>query len=273
MAKFKRRSAAGLWGCIGAQLTRPGAEFLQKREQEMISLKRLVWLLVMAGSLVAPPAWARGNLSPTLTVLVAPARYTMMQVGMDMIQRHYVVLVSYQGDAQTANPALHVWDGNEWRALTLDEFRTSSYLKYPPARMVLVGDEATLPSVLAEAAAEASRLVLAVPSQDTAEVVNAMGKVFSFKSSEWGWFARRYGLELSDENQELRSVSWYDKPHGRSGGEAVVAVPAPSSVAVIPREEDIPAATVVVDAPAEDAESAMRGWDESAETTDALPVK
>lgn len=235
----------------------------------MMTLKRLMLVFLVAGCVAAPSALARGNLSRSLTVVAVPSRYTTVQVGMDVIQRHYVVLVAYQGEADTADPALHVWDGKAWRAITLDDLRTSSYLKAAPGRIVLVGDDATLPVVLAEAASQASRLVMGVPSQDTATIVNALGKVLSFRRSEWDWFAERYGLELSDDNAELRTVSWYDKPHNRSGGEAVAEPPATGSPATMPREEDIPAATVVISPAA----ATAAAWDESAEANDAGPVK
>lgn len=236
-----------------------------------MTLKRLLWVLVLAGCLAAPSVWARGNLSQPLTVLVIPARHTMVQLGTDMIQRNYAVLVAYRGEAATANPALYVWDGKEWREISLEDFRASSYLKRPASRIVLVGNDEILPSVLLDAASDASRLVLSIPTIETAQVVNDLGKVFDFKSSDWSWFASRYGLTLTDENQELRTVSWYDKPYNRSGGEAVVreptvAPPKEVSATGIPREEDIPAAQVIGETDSAPVPSES-GWSESAETT------
>jgi hypothetical protein len=239
-----------------------------------MTLKRLMLVCLIAGCMAAPSAMARGNLSKTLTVLVIPSRYTTVQVGMDMIQRHYVVLVAYQGEAATSNPALHVWDGKAWRPLSLDQFRQSTYLKSAPGRIIMVGDDATLPTVLAEAAGEASRIVMGVASQDTTAVINSLGKVLSFRRSEWDWFAKRYGLELSDENAELRKMSWYDKPYNRSGGEAVVdsAQQPKAMTGEMPKEDDIQPA-VVVSGDASTSEPSPADWQESAVATDADPEK
>jgi hypothetical protein len=236
----------------------------------MTTLKRLVVAFLLVGCLTAPAARARGNLGRTLTVVVVPARFNSVQLGMDLIQRHYAVLVAYQGAAATQSPVLHVWDGLEWRQIGLDDFRSSAYLRRVPGRIVLVGDESTLPAVLAEKAGEASPLVMSVPSQDVAAMVNALGKVFSFRQSEWAWFAKRYGMELSDDNAQLRAVSWYDKPHRLANGEVDAGARSATGAAAVsdmPREADIPAADVYQDP------APMSSWREGAEATDALPVK
>ena len=236
----------------------------------MMKLKRLMLVLMLAACAAAPSSWARGNLSRTLTVLVVPSRFSTVQLGMDVIQRHYVVLVAYQGEAQTRNPALHVYDGQAWRTISLDEVRNSSYLARTPGRIVLVGDDVTLPRVLAEAAVEAAPVLLPISSLDTASIVNDMGSMLGFRRSEWAWFAHRYGLELTDDNAQLRARSYYDTPHDLKGG---AAPPPKAAEAVVPqampREDDIPAAVVVDD----DEARTRAAFDESAEASEAIPVK
>lgn len=147
-----------------------------------------------------------------VTMLVIPARYSVMQVAFDMAQRYAVVLVSYQGDASSEAPLLHAWNGKEWIKISVDEYANASFLQVTLGEAFLIGDEKLLPSVLAASISGWCPKVTIIPSIDTATLVNSFAREFSLKADEWEWFAKRYNLTLSDENAPRRNTSWYDRP-------------------------------------------------------------
>jgi len=147
-----------------------------------------------------------------VTLLVVPARYSVMQVAFDLAQKYAVVLVSYQGDASSETPLLHAWNGKEWIKIGADDYANASFLQVPPGEALLIGDEKLLPPVLASSIKGWCPKVTTIPSIDTAVLVNSFAKEFSFKPAEWEWFARRYNLTLIDENVPRRKASWYDRP-------------------------------------------------------------
>jgi hypothetical protein len=147
-----------------------------------------------------------------VTMLVVPARYSVMQVAFDLAQKYAVVLVSYQGDASSEAPLLHAWNGKEWIKISADEYANASFLQVTPGEALLIGDEKLLPPVLASSIAGWCPKVTTIPSIDTATLVNTFAKEFSFKPGEWEWFSKRYNLALNDENAPRRNTSWYDQP-------------------------------------------------------------
>ena len=119
-----------------------------------------------------------------VTMLVAPARYSVMQVAFDLAQRYTVVLVSYQGDASSEAPLLHAWNGKEWVKITMEEYSSASFLQVTPGEALLIGDDTMLPPVLASSIAGWCPKVTTIPSIDTATLVNSFAKEFSFRKGD-----------------------------------------------------------------------------------------
>lgn len=145
------------------------------------------------------------------TLIVAPARFSVLQALFDVIQRRPAVLVSYQGDATDKQPALHAWNGEEWIPISLRDFAEVRFLTRAPTRVLLVGDEQTLPPAVADAAAWCPRII-AAPSMDTAGLLSDVGRAMNFTREDWEWFAARYRLQVKDLNAPARATSWYDRP-------------------------------------------------------------
>jgi len=173
------------------------------------------WFFLSAATVIAlafPPAATTAHAtSQGYTLIVAPARYSVMQVAFDLVNRYSAVLVSYQGEANTAEPLLHAWNGQEWVRVTLSDYREVNFLQQTPNRTVLIGDDQTLPAALADASSWSPQIIR-ITEIDTAALVNEFGKLLSFKDADWNWFASRYNLDLKDENAPLRARSWYDQP-------------------------------------------------------------
>ena len=247
--------------------------------------------VVLAGA--AQPAAAVG---PGLTMVVMPARYSVLQVGFDLFNRFPVVLVSYQGDATTESPLIHAWNGEEWVKVSQEDYASAAFLQETPGRVILVGDEKLLPPAMGGAAAWCPR-VETVADIDTAALVNALAKPLSFSQADWKWFAKRYNLDLEDHNAARRTTSWYDRPAYedewtpklRRGRAAPIAPAVESSEAMPVVEPQAPAGEPTVEPPPEPApapvqveepvvevapiEAApLQPWEEKAVETEA-PVK
>lgn len=157
------------------------------------------------------PAAAVATAPGGLTVLVAPARYSVLQVAFDVVNRFGAVLVSYQGEPSSESPKLDYWNGAQWVPMSLNDYANATYLREPPRRIVVVGGNDILPPVLIGSVSAVCGDVRQVPEIDTPGLVNALGAVFAFKSADWEWFARRFNLQLEDRNAERRQRSWYDR--------------------------------------------------------------
>ena len=169
-------------------------------------MRAALWaILILAATAATVPA---GD----VTMLVVPARYSVLQVAFDAANRFPTVLVSYQGDASSEAPLLHAWNGSEWVGIGIDQYAAANFLQVIPNRVVLVGDEKLLPGVLASSVSTWCPNVLNVPSIDTAALVNSLSKIYPFNASDWRWFTGRYNLSLTDLNAERRRTSWYDRP-------------------------------------------------------------
>ena len=145
------------------------------------------------------------------TLLVAPARHSVLQVAFDVARTRPTVLVSYQGDASEPEPALHAWNGEEWIGISRRDLAEVRFMQVIPIRVVLLGDETVLPPAVAEATAWCARIVT-IPELDTPSLINAFGTLFAFSRDEWQWFASRYKLDVADRNEPLRSGTWYERP-------------------------------------------------------------
>ncbi len=190
------------------------------------------------------------------TLIVAPARYSVIQVAQDVLQRAPAVLVSYQGDAASSEPLLHAWNGREWVQMSMKDYREVSFLQRTPDQVVLIGGPDVLPQSLVDASSWASR-VERVSDLTTGALVNEFGRVLNWRDSEWQWFAKRYNLTLTDEAAPRRHTSWYDQPGPlpdrpdlRPSSAKAPAVTSPVPVVDVPAAE--PSPVFVNDVPGDD---------------------
>ncbi len=163
---------------------------------------------VAAGLAVVHPAQATEG---DYTLIVAPARYSVIQMSFDVIKKRPAVLVSYRGEASTSEPLLYAWNGTEWIHITLQDYRDVRFLQDTPRQVVMLGDENTLPASLKNATGWAKH-VQVLKDVDNASLVNEFGRLFQWTPEEWQWFSGRYNLKLQDEAEPFRHSSWYDQP-------------------------------------------------------------
>lgn len=156
-------------------------------------------------------AGSRAGVAPRegATLMVVPARLRVIQVAFDMIQLRSVSVVAYSGNVKSTRPLLHKWNGSEWCYVSLDEFSEGSFVESAPSRVILIGGDEALPSVLVQGVAWCSDTER-IESLNVADLINALDRSFKFKDREWKRLASRYGLTLIDINEERRASNPYD---------------------------------------------------------------
>ena len=111
-------------------------------------------VIVSAGFFMSldPDAAAFREKRDGVDLLVVPVKYSPLQVAFDTIAKRDLVLVGYKRDSNNAEVVLHVWNGLEWIEISEEQFESSAYLRAAPERIVLIGDDSSLPPMLVEAA-------------------------------------------------------------------------------------------------------------------------
>lgn len=150
------------------------------------------------------------------TIIVTPARARVVQLVQDMFRLRQLHVVSYRGEADTAEPVLHKWDGRTWKRIAVEEC-----LATLPERVVLIGDRKTLPAVLIDAAARREN-VRNIQTLDVTTLIGEFSKMFALSPSEITPLASRNGVTVVDRNEDLIRYGryypgpGYDKLHGKS---------------------------------------------------------
>jgi len=160
------------------------------------------------------------------TVLVVPTRYSVVQFAFDMVTLRNVYLVAYDTRAERGKLVLHFWDAKkqDWVRTSLDEYRAGALFDQLPGHVALVGSDKDLPAELVSASGWAGG-VQRIPSLIIVDMVNALDQTLKFTPSEWHWLAKRYGLQLTDLNEDRRHYGRY----GKSGSPAPAPQPAPQA--------------------------------------------
>jgi len=142
--------------------------------------KKIICLLVgvLLSGTVSVRAMAPKN--ERLTMLVIPARYSVVQVAMDVAARY-------------------------------EDYAEARFIGRIPAQVIMIGGDDMLPASLIDATGWCPT-IMGIPSIDTATLINSLGEALSFRDRDWAWFAGRYDLNLLDLNRDKRADSWYDHP-------------------------------------------------------------
>lgn len=170
------------------------------------------------------------------TVIVAPARPRVIQLVQDMFRLRSIGVVSYQGAVTATDPVLHKWDGKAWKRITVEDYQATL-----PERVVLIGDQKSLPAVLAEGASR-SEDTRGIQTFDVTTIIRELSKLFDLSTAEMSDLAKRNGVAVVDKNENLRRYGkyypgpGYDELHGGKSTEAE-----PVEKTDVPPEPDLPA--------------------------------
>ena len=208
-----------------------------------MSAKRWVLLGLLLVACVLPFAGAAETAG--LTLIVIPARYTVVQFAFDVAKLRQVYLVAYDTEGKSQALVLYVWDSGagEWLRTSLEEYRSGAIFLTQPERVIVIGADQDVPAGMMDASLWSDE-VGRIPSIKIVDMVNGMHQAFSFKASEWRWLAKRYKLELEDRNEERRRYGRYGPP-GRKQRQPDLSHPEPD-VVVMPMSLDAPAMVPVM---------------------------
>ncbi|MFC1451770.1 hypothetical protein ACFLSJ_00315 [Verrucomicrobiota bacterium] len=225
--------------------------------------RRYVVCISLVSLLMTGAQWGSAAAEQDWTVLVIPARHTIVQIGFDMTRIRPVHLVACRDGAAGA-PIIHVWDGDagDWVQIGLDEYASGGVFTTRPRRIVLIGSERDLPQAVRRASSWAAELER-IPSLQIVDLVNGLDGLLHFAPWEWKWLAKRHELKLKDLNEDRRRYGRYGPP-GRNrtqvprsddrSGRQVAPMP-------VPDVRPVPPAPLSPRAPVAERESAVTGVD------------
>lgn len=142
------------------------------------------------------------------TMIVTPARYSVLQVVFDVINKRSAVLVSYEQDNERS--LLHVWNGSSWTEIGQHDLDELSFVQQTPTRVILIGDDELLPQTIKDSLSWLPEVVV-IRQIDNANLLNEFGRIMEWSNGEWLWFAARYQLDVEDEASGIRDSSWFDQ--------------------------------------------------------------
>lgn len=212
--------------------------------------------------------------SDETSLVVIPARYTVVQFSFDVARLRSLYLVAYDRGVKAESARLHAWDNrkSDWVQIEESALSNGSLFQVRPAHVIVVGDEATVPASVAAAAA-GSGASKRIESLNIKDLVNGFDASMHFKPSEWKWLAGRYDLKLKDQNELRRRYGRYGTPGSTTAAPISPALKGPSAEVPMPAPEETdllpvgaPPAAVMPHAAANDRPSIVIGG------TDAAPV-
>lgn len=183
------------------------------------------------------------------TVLVVPAKPSVVAFCADVAAMKSAELVSYVVGKKTNEPALtlNLWNGQtaDWTKVGIEEYRSGGIFREMPRRVVLVGNNAAIVAELKGASADMGA-VNTLSSLDTMSLANGLNEILDFSASQWRALARRYELKLKDLNDERRRYGRYGPP----GGRPAVRIPEADAEPVrMPTPMELPPAETAKPAP------------------------
>ena len=173
-------------------------------------VRKLLFVLALFCCAAVPFAARAGQTEST--VLVIPARYTIVQMGFDIAHLRPVSLVAYPATLPThAPPTLHVWnrEAQDWIPTSVAEYGEGSIFLTRPSTALVLGPDADLPAGLADASERLAARAERIPALDVVEWVNTLDRHLNFTAQEWRWLADRHGLQIKDLNDERRRYGKY----------------------------------------------------------------
>jgi len=193
-----------------------------------------------------------------LSVIVAPANYTVLQVAFDIADHYPALIISYEDDGNVTDPFLHVWNGTSWRRLTIESYSSGDFLGRSPSQVLVIGEDNVLSETLLANSEGWGSQAYILPKAPLRDLMNQLGQRFRFGKRDWTYFAERYKLSVVDLNAAKRDASWYDgKILEESSKEAAdpEAVPADGLDDPLPQgTSDVPQSTAPSVTPLESSE-------------------
>jgi len=165
----------------------------------------MVLALVVTGDL----AWA-GSATPE-SIMVIPARQRMVQLAFEISRYKEVGLVTYNTSPALSAPLIHVWNGQEWIQISMEDYVEGRFMSGDPKHVFLLGDASSIPLKMMEGPTWYKDLNR-ITNLDIAMIINQVGNVLHFNSRQWKGLADTYGLKIEDQNTERRRYGRWGAP-------------------------------------------------------------
>jgi hypothetical protein len=145
------------------------------------------------------------------SIIVMPARKRVVQLAFQMARCKNIGLVTYNTSPTLSEPLIHVWNGQEWLQITLQDYTQGSFMSGDPKHVFLLGDNTTIPLRMMDEVSwykDLHRLT----TLDTTALINEIGTALNFSSHQWKFLANENGLKIEDRNAERRRFGRWGSP-------------------------------------------------------------
>ena len=176
-----------------------------------MKIKKLLSSGLIALASAATTDFASAGSATPESIIVMPARKRVVQLAFQMSRCKDIGLVTYNNSPALSAPLIHVWTGQEWVQISLDDYVQGRFMSGEPKHVFLLGDNTTLPLRMMDDVAwykDLNRLT----SLDTTALINQIGTALKFSSRQWKWIAEENGLKINDENAERRRYGRWGAP-------------------------------------------------------------
>ncbi len=177
----------------------------------MTSFKKWLGTGLIALAVTATSDFTFAGMATPDSIIVMPARKRVVQLAFQLSRCKNVGLVTYNTNAGLDSPLIHVWTGQEWVQVSLDDYVQGSFMSGEPKNVYLLGDSNTLPVRMMNDISW-YKSPERITTLDISSLVNTFGKSLKLSPRQWKWLAAENGLTIKDQNTERRRYGRWGAP-------------------------------------------------------------
>ncbi|MEI6788056.1 MAG: hypothetical protein WCL49_06210 [bacterium] len=177
----------------------------------MTIVNKWIGVAFIAVTIVATSDFSVAGTATPDSIIVMPARKRVVQLAFQMARCKKIGLVTYNTSPTLSEPLIHVWNGQEWLQITLQDYTQGSFMSGDPKHVFLLGDSTTIPLRMMDEVSwykDLHRLT----TLDTTALINEIGTALKFSSHQWKFLANENGLKIEDRNAERRRFGRWGSP-------------------------------------------------------------
>lgn len=177
----------------------------------MTTFKKWIGVVCVAVSVAATSDCATAGSATPESIIVMPARVRVVQLAFQISRCKEVGLVTYNNNPSLREPLIHVWNGQEWIQISMQDYVQGSFMSGDPKHVFLLGDSTTLPLRMMDDVSWYKNLHR-LTTLDITTLINEFGTALKFSSRQWKWLAEQNGLKIQDQNAERRRYGRWGAP-------------------------------------------------------------
>lgn len=175
-----------------------------------MKIKHVLSMGLLALLVVATPDGLLAGTATPESIIVMPARKRVVHLAFQIARCKDVGLVSINNAPNLPAPLIHVWDGEKWVEITNEEYVQGSFMSGEPRHVFILGDSHVLPALAGSG--DWAKNAQVIPSLETANLINTIGKTLKFSGRQWKWLADVNDLSVADQNAERRRYGRWGAP-------------------------------------------------------------